>query len=85
MHVFILDTRNYREWCQQHFDGRFLEHVPEIGWGPGGHPPESRSKYDGSVERTARIIAENGFAVDWKLWERDYAKCGPCRPGENCH
>ncbi|MDI5969304.1 hypothetical protein POF50_008085 [Streptomyces sp. SL13] len=74
VHVFILDTKNYREWCQEHFDGKFLEHIPEIAF-----------KYDGSVERTARIIADNGFPVDWKLWERDYGKCGPCRPGENCH
>ncbi|MDI5963433.1 hypothetical protein [Streptantibioticus silvisoli] len=74
VHVFILDTKNYREWCQEHFDGKFLEHIPEIAF-----------KYDGSVERTARIIADNGFLVDWKLWERDYGKCGPCRPGENCH
>ncbi|EHM30958.1 hypothetical protein SPW_0643 [Streptomyces sp. W007] len=57
-----------------HFDGKFLEHIPEIDF-----------KYDGSVERTAQIIADNGFEVDWKLWEADYGKCGPCRPGENCH
>lgn len=74
VHVFILDTKNYREFCAEHFGGRFLEHIPEIEF-----------KYDGSVERTAQIIAENGFPVDWKLWERDFAKCGPCRPGENCH
>ncbi|WP_427763911.1 hypothetical protein [Streptomyces sp. DSM 41931] len=74
VHVFILDTKNYREFCARHFGGRFLEHIPEIGF-----------KYDGSVERTAHNIAENGFPVDWKLWERDFAKCGPCRPGENCH
>ncbi|MFF1275343.1 hypothetical protein ACFVZC_18300 [Streptomyces marokkonensis] len=67
VHVFILDTKNYREFCARHFDGRFLEHIPEIEF-----------KYDGSVERTAHIIAENGFPVDWKLWERDFAKCGPC-------
>ncbi|WP_138907954.1 hypothetical protein [Streptomyces chryseus] len=74
VHVFILDTRNYREFCHEHFDGKFLEHIPEIEF-----------KFDGSVERTAQIIAGNGFEVDWKLWEADYGKCGPCRPGENCH
>ncbi|WP_034087608.1 hypothetical protein [Streptacidiphilus albus] len=74
VHAFILDTRNYREFSHKYFDGRFLEHIPEIEF-----------KYDGSVERTAQIIADNGFPVDWKLWERDYGKCGPCRPGENCH
>ncbi|MFB8077439.1 hypothetical protein [Streptomyces sp. NPDC056013] len=74
VHVLILDTRNYREFCAVNFDGRFLEHIPEIAF-----------KYDGSVERTAQIIADNGFEVDWKLWEADYAKCGPCSPGTSCH
>lgn len=74
VHAFILDTRNYREFCHRHFDGKFLEHIPELVF-----------KHDGSVERTAQIIFDNGFNVDWPLWERDYAKCGPCRPGENCH
>ncbi|MEB8342563.1 glycine-rich domain-containing protein [Streptomyces endophyticus] len=73
VHAFILDTRHYREFCEKHF-GRFLEHIPEIEF-----------KYDGSVERTAHIIEDNGFAVDWPLWKRDFGKCGPCRPGENCH
>ncbi|MFD7666118.1 hypothetical protein [Streptomyces sp. NPDC059788] len=74
VHVFILDTKNYRDFCHQHFGGKFLEHIPEIAF-----------KYDGSVERTAKVIADAGFEVDWKLWERDYAACGPCRPGEECH
>ena len=74
VHVFILDTVNYREFSAEHFDGRFLEHIPEIAF-----------KYDGSVERTVQIIADNGFEVDWKLWEADYAKCGPCSPGADCH
>ncbi|MFD9411561.1 hypothetical protein ACFWBN_31685 [Streptomyces sp. NPDC059989] len=74
VHVFILDTQNYREFSHKHFGGRFLEHIPEIVF-----------KNDGSVERTAQIIHHNGFEVDWKLWEADYAKCGPCHPGSNCH
>ncbi|AKN73676.1 hypothetical protein QR97_31510 [Streptomyces sp. PBH53] len=74
VHVFILDTRNYREFCAEHFNGGFLEHIPEIAF-----------KYDGSVERTAHIIADNGFPVDWPLWEADFAKCGPCSPSSNCH
>ncbi|HJE59724.1 MAG TPA: hypothetical protein K8V84_14635 [Nocardiopsis listeri] len=74
VHGFILDTVNYREFCATHFDGRFLEHVPEIAF-----------KYDGSVERTAHIIEANRFFVDWPLWERDTAKCTPCHPGSNCH
>ncbi|MFI5476886.1 hypothetical protein ACIA6D_42845 [Streptomyces cacaoi] len=57
-----------------HFSGKFLEHIPEIAF-----------TYDGSVERTAHIIADNRFPVDRPLWEADFAKCGPCRPGDNCH
>lgn len=74
VHTFILDTVNYRQFCHRHFDGRFLEHIPEI-----------ERKYDGSVERTARVIEANAFKVDWPLWEADFAKCTPCYPGSNCH
>ncbi|TDD85787.1 glycine-rich domain-containing protein [Actinomadura rubrisoli] len=73
VHGFILDTRNYREFCDQQF-GRFLDHVPAIAF-----------KYDGSVERTAHVIEDNGFAVDWPLWKADFSKCTPCHPGSNCH
>lgn len=74
VHNFILDTVHYREFCATHFDGKFLEHVPEIEF-----------KYDGTVAKTARVLQENGFAVDWPLWERDALKCTPCAPGSNCH
>ncbi|WP_285731167.1 hypothetical protein [Nocardiopsis sp. ATB16-24] len=63
VHGFILDTVNYREFCHRHFDGSFLEHVPEIAF--------KYDKYDGTVERTAHIIEANGFTVDWPLWDRD--------------
>ncbi|GAB3969900.1 hypothetical protein GCM10029978_042180 [Actinoallomurus acanthiterrae] len=74
VHAFILDTVNYREFCNKYFDGKFLEHVPEID-----------RKYDGSVERTAHVIAANGFEIDWPLWEADFSKCTPCYPGSDCH
>ncbi|MFJ9552314.1 glycine-rich domain-containing protein [Nocardiopsis sp. NPDC101807] len=74
VHGFILDTRNYRQFCATHFSGKFLEHVPEIEF-----------KYDGTVAKTARILQENGFAVDWPLWDRDALQCSPCAPGSNCH
>ncbi|MDA2804367.1 glycine-rich domain-containing protein [Nocardiopsis suaedae] len=73
VHGFILDTVNYREFCHRHFGG-LLEHTPEIEF-----------KYDGSVMKTAHVIENNGFVVDWPLWERDGAKCTPCHPGSNCH
>ena len=31
------------------------------------------------------VIETNGFQVDWPLWEKDFSKCTPCRPGSNCH
>ena len=74
VHVFILDTRNYREFCAEHFGGRFLEHIPEIAF-----------KYDGSVERTAHVLADAGWPVDWSLWEADVSNCTPCAPGQSCH
>ena len=70
----LLATRNYREFCHRYFDGRFLEHIPEI-----------ERKYDGSVRRTAEVIEANGFQIDWPLWEKDFTKCTPCHPGSDCH
>lgn len=74
VHALILDTKVYREFYAQHNDGRFLDHIPEI-----------ERKCDGTVERTARTIEAHGFAVDWPLWEHDFAKCSPCAPGTNPH
>ena len=74
VHALILDTKVYREFCAEHFDGKFLDHIPEI-----------ERKRDGTVERTARAIEANGFVVDWPLWAHDFAKCSPCAPGSNPH
>ncbi|MEU4898253.1 hypothetical protein AB0B12_38100 [Streptomyces sp. NPDC044780] len=74
VHAFILDTRNYREFCAKYMNGGFLEHIPEI-----------ERKADGSVMRTAKIIEENGFEVDWPLWEKDALSCTPCHHGAKCH
>ncbi|MFE7412708.1 glycine-rich domain-containing protein [Streptomyces laurentii] len=74
VHAFILDTRNYREFCARYMDGGFLDHIPEVA-----------RKGDGSVFNTAKIIESNGFAVDWPLWEKDAMTCTPCRPGEDGH
>ncbi len=49
----LLDTRNYREFCHRYFDGRYLEHIPEI-----------EGKADGPVRRTAEVIEANGFQID---------------------
>lgn len=73
VHVFILDTRNYAEFCQR-VGGEFLHHVPAVEF-----------KVDGTVMRTAHALVEAGFAVDWPLWEADAAKCSPCHPGTDSH
>lgn len=76
VHTIILDTPFYRSFCAAHFDGRFLDHLPEI---------ERRN--DGTVVHTAVVLAQNGFWVDEPLWAADYAKCSPCGGGEGqkCH
>ncbi|WP_433326922.1 glycine-rich domain-containing protein [Spirillospora sp. CA-294931] len=73
VHGFILDTRNYTAFCDRYFGG-FLHHVPAVEF-----------KHDGTVRRTAEVVEDAGFAIDWPLWEADFAKCSPCHPGSNCH
>ncbi|TLQ47054.1 hypothetical protein [Streptomyces marianii] len=41
-------------------------------------------KNDGSVIKTAHIIAADGWEVDLSLWA-DAAECGPCHPGNDSH
>lgn len=74
VHTLILDTKIYREFCHRYNNGRFLDHIPAI-----------ERKRDGTVERTAHVIEKEGFAVDWPLWEHDFAKCSPCAPGTDPH
>ncbi|MFI6030828.1 glycine-rich domain-containing protein [Amycolatopsis magusensis] len=73
VHTLILDTRNYFAFCER-YNGGYLHHVPEVG-----------RKSDGTVQRTAEVIAERGFMVDWPLWEADFTKCSPCHPGSDSH
>ncbi|GAA2117086.1 hypothetical protein GCM10009802_17930 [Streptomyces synnematoformans] len=40
---------------------------------------------DGTVMRTAAVVEQHGFEVDWPLWERDSSKCSPCAQGTSCH
>ncbi|GAA4806258.1 hypothetical protein [Streptomyces ziwulingensis] len=73
VHTIILDTVAYAELCERFNGGIFLHHVPD-----------AEMKDDGSVMRTADLIASDGWEVDLPLWE-DAAKCGPCRPGNDAH
>ncbi|MEU8623133.1 hypothetical protein [Streptomyces sp. NPDC048623] len=73
VHTIILDTVAYAELCDRHNAGHFLHHVPDV-----------EMKNDGSVMKTAHLVAREGWEVDLPLWE-DAAQCGPCRPGNDSH
>ncbi|MGW6739374.1 hypothetical protein ACWGDX_01305 [Streptomyces sp. NPDC055025] len=73
VHTIILDTLAYAELCDRFNDGYFLHHVPKVDF-----------KNDGSVMKTAHIVAADGWDVDLPLWA-DAADCGPCHPGNDSH
>ncbi|WP_307822046.1 hypothetical protein [Streptomyces coffeae] len=73
VHMVILDTVAYAQLCDRFNDGHFLHHVPKVDF-----------KNDGSVMKTAHIIAADGWEVDLPLWA-DAAECGPCHPGNDSH
>jgi hypothetical protein len=73
VHTVILDTVAYARLCDRFNGGRFLHHVPEVDM-----------KDDGSVLRTAELVAADGWEVDLPLWA-DAAGCGPCHPGNDAH
>ncbi|MFI9462030.1 hypothetical protein [Streptomyces xiamenensis] len=73
VHTIILDTVAYAELCDRFNAGHFLHHVPKV-----------EMKNDGSVMRTAHIVADDGWDVDLPLWA-DAARCSPCYPGNDAH
>ncbi|MFH9264122.1 glycine-rich domain-containing protein [Streptomyces sp. NPDC017546] len=73
VHTIILDTVAYATLCERFNGGHFLHHVPDVAF-----------KNDGSVLRTADLIATDGWEVDQPLWA-DAADCGPCHPGNDSH
>ncbi|MBK3639489.1 hypothetical protein [Streptomyces sp. MBT33] len=73
VHTIILDTVAYAELCDRFNGGHFLHHIPEV-----------EMKNDGSVMKTATVIAADGWEVDLPLWT-DAAECGPCHPGNDSH
>ncbi|AEN10852.1 MULTISPECIES: hypothetical protein [unclassified Streptomyces] len=73
VHTIILDTVAYATLCERFNGGHFLHHVPDVDF-----------KNDGSVLRTADLIAADGWEIDLPLWA-DAADCGPCHPGNDSH
>ena len=71
--TITLDALSYADLCDRFNGGHLLHHVPK-----------AERKYDGSVTRTATVIASDGWAVDLPLWT-DAGECGPCQPGNDSH
>ncbi|MFB8025988.1 MULTISPECIES: hypothetical protein [unclassified Streptomyces] len=74
VHMVMLDTVEFFALCERFNGGVYLHHVPEV-----------EMKGDGSVARTADILAAAGWDVDRPLWAADSSACTPCRPGEDGH
>ena len=67
IHQIILDSPVYFAFCELYNGGRYKHHAPLV-----------ERRRDGTVMRTADVIAQHGFEVDAELWEVDAADCGPC-------
>jgi hypothetical protein len=89
VHAFILDTRNYREFCHQHFNGRFLEHIPEIERKHDARcsapPRSSRPTASGWIGRCGRRTSPSAPPVTPAATAIDRTENGPeparFRPG----
>ncbi|MFI6462646.1 hypothetical protein [Streptomyces sp. NPDC050538] len=81
VHTITLDTVAYAELCDRFNRGHLLHHVPRS---ERKAEREDERKHNGSVTRTATVIASDGWAVDLPLW-RDAEECGPCHPGGDSH
>jgi hypothetical protein len=74
-HIFVLHTRDYREFCGQ-VGGRFIDHVPT-----DDRPGESGQRAL-ALGRTVTAMRRAGYAVDDVLWF-SAADCTGCHGG--CH
>ncbi|MEW1615303.1 MULTISPECIES: hypothetical protein [unclassified Streptomyces] len=74
VHTIMLDTKAFFGLCEKYNGGEYLHHVPLV-----------EMKGDGSVARTAELLAHAGWDVDTPLWAADSSQCTPCRPGEDGH
>jgi hypothetical protein len=78
-HAFILYTREYKAFCDEHA-GRFIHHIPEDALGAPEHSKVPVSVREGTVETIRRA----GYAVDPELWIVDSYSCGTCHEEGNC-
>ena len=77
--TITLDALSYADLCDRFNGGHLLHHVPKAG---RKAEREAGREYDGSVTRTATVIASHGWAVDLPLWT-DAVECGPRHPGND--
>ena len=75
-HAFLLHTKAYREFCEQHF-GRFLDHQP------GYLDPEEHGGGKTLRALTVDSITLAGYEIDMEFWpELELAECSQCHA--NC-
>ncbi|MCF1593374.1 glycine-rich domain-containing protein [Streptomyces muensis] len=75
-HAFLLHTKAYREFCEQHF-GRFLDHQP------GYLDPEEHGGGKALHALTVDSITLAGYEIDLEFWpELELAECSQCHA--NC-
>jgi hypothetical protein len=75
-HVFVLHTREYREFCRR-IAGRFIDHVPI-------DTPRGIGEPALAMRRTVMAVRAAGYAVDDELWSSsDSSACTGCHNG--CH
>ncbi|WP_285505512.1 hypothetical protein [Actinokineospora sp. NBRC 105648] len=79
-HTFILNTRDYAEFCE-HLGAGFLHHVPD----EFTRPSTTRTAMRAALASTVETLTAAGFEVDADLWATDAGSCSQCHSGcTNC-
>jgi hypothetical protein len=79
-HQFILNTKDYAEFCQR-VAGYFIHHVPDEFTSPRGEPAETTK----ALAPTVEAMRASGFNVDMDLWKAATGSCSQCHNGcTNC-
>ncbi|MBM7774128.1 hypothetical protein JOD54_004332 [Actinokineospora baliensis] len=75
-HMFILNTRDYAEFCA-HLGAGFIHHVPD----EFARPTATRTAMRAALAPTVEALTAAGFEVDAQLWGTDAGSCSQCHSG----
>jgi hypothetical protein len=75
-HQFILNTREYAEFCQR-VAGHFIHHVPDEFTAPR----RERASVQEALAPTVEAITKAGLPFHEELWLSDTGKCTQCHDG----